>query len=151
MWFFLAVITELGAALPRVINGKGFRLFQFFSRRVAPNTGGGAVQLIKALVLLSLVSSSCCVCATEQPWFCDTDSVDGHKNGTEAPFYHVCFSIGCDRPLTFFKKILRIFTTEASFLSLGCHIPLTFFKKILRIFTTEVSFLSLGCHTITAV
>ena len=107
--------------------------------------------IIKALVLLSLVSSSCCVCATEQPWFCDTESIDGHKNGTEAPFYHVCFSIGCDRPLTFFKKILRIFTTEASFLSLGRDIPLTFFKKILRIFTTEVSFLSLGCHTITAV
>ena len=119
------------------------------AKAAAAAAKAAAAMSIKALVLLSLVSS--CVCATEQAWFCDTESIDGHKNGTEAPFYHVCFSIGCDRPLTFFKKILRIFTTEASFLSLGRDIPLTFFKKILRIFTTEASFLSLGCHTITAV
>ena len=34
--------------------------------------------------------------------------------------YAVCFSIGCDRPLTFFHKMLRTFTTtEAPFFSVA--------------------------------
>jgi len=84
------------------------------------------------------------VCVTLNP-------IDGHKNGTEAPLYDVWFSIGCYRPLNFFKKILRIFTTEASFLSLGCDRPLTVFHKTLRTFTTEASFFSVARDTITAV
>ena len=41
------------------------------------------------------------------------------KNGTEALLYAVCFSIGCDMPLTFFHKMLRTFTTEAPFFSVA--------------------------------
>ena len=72
-----------------------------------------------------LFAHTACLCATvvtgslNKHGLCDPNPIDSHKNGTEAPFYDVCFSIGCDRPLNFLKKILRIFTTETSFLSLG--------------------------------
>jgi hypothetical protein len=68
---------------------------------------------------------------------------ENSQNTADFHYRGLFFSVARHTPLTFFHKILRIFTTEASLFSvarLPRHTPLTFFHKILRIFTTEASF-----------
>ena len=57
-------------------------------------------------------------------------------------------SIGCDTPLTFFHKILRVLSSVRHFFSVARDTPLTFFHKMLRTFTTEAPFFSVARHTI---
>ena len=59
-------------------------------------------------------------------------------------------SIGCDTPLTFFHKILRVLSSVRHFFSVARDTPLTIFQKILRVLSSVRHFFSVARDTIIA-